>query len=276
MERNRGFILHVLSYSWVLFLIGFGLLAWFHGLGLDRKLKENTALAIELKPNLSNEATLKFQKWLTDQAELIPGSLQHITQGDYASLLANELVGDSLDLSLNKLLPEIFIFKLKQDFLSKDRLKVFEEKVYSQNSVQNFSFQNELTSDLSKSVERIRIGFLAMTLLFVLVGFLISDYLAQVFVDSRTAIIKNWNELGATEEKILAPYLKRVIYLALASACLSVCMLGLIVLLSYYLVPWTASWLETKKFLWVMCILLILGPTLQYVLVKRKIQLLIN
>lgn len=61
--------------------------------------------------------------------------------------------------------------------------------------MQNFSFQNELTSDLSKSVERIRIGFLAMTLLFVLVGFLISDYLAQVFVDSGLPLLKtgmNW------------------------------------------------------------------------------------
>ena len=276
MDKNRGFFLHVLNYAWVLFLIGVGMLAWMHGYGLEKKLKENTALAVELKENQTSESIHKFMKWLEVQPELKSTSLQRIDSKDIKGMLASDWKEDSILNELSPVFPEIIIFKMKQEFLEEDRLKKFAEKLNKQEAVQEFSYQNELTQDLSSMVNRIRIGFLALTILFILVGMLISEYLAQVFVDSRESVIRNWNELGASKDKIINPYLRRVVYLSLASACLSVCLIGLIIFLSYYLLPWIYLWIETKKFLLVMLILMIFGPTLQYLLVKRKIQSILN
>jgi cell division protein FtsX len=276
LDKNRGFFLHVLNYAWVLFLIGIGMLAWFHGYGLEKKLKENTALAIELKPVKSVEQIQKFKQWLETQAEPIPTSIQQIEPREIKEMLASEIKEDSSQSALIANFPPIFIFKVKQEFLEEERLKKFTERLYKQEMVQHFSYQNEITHDLSNMVKRIRIGFLGLTLLFVLVGIMISEYLAQVFVDSRETVIRNWFELGASEDKIVKPYLKRVVYLGLASASLSVCLIGIIILLCSYLVPWIYFWIETQKFLLVMLILMIFGPTLQYILVKRKIQLLLN
>lgn len=260
----------------MLFLIGIGMLAWFHGYGLEKKLKENTALAVELKGKQSKERLNRFVEWLSSQPEIIKSSVQPVDSGEIQNMLASDWKQDSIQNELISYFPEIVIFKMKQEFLEESRLKEFSEKLYKQDAVQNFSYQNELTQDLSATVNRIRFGFLALTVLFILIGVLISEYLAQVFVDSRESVIKNWNELGASKEKIMTPYLRRVIYLGLASACLSVCLIGLIIFLSYYLVPWIYPWIETKKFMMVMLILLIFGPALQYLLVKRKIQLLLN
>lgn len=276
MDKNRGFFLHVLNYAWVLFLIGIGMLAWFHGYGLEQKLKENTALAVELKANQPVERINKFHQWLESQPEIRSSTVQQIDPKEIKGMMASDWKEDSLQEGLLPFFPEIFIFKMKQEFIEEDRLKKFGEKLYKQEVVYHFSYQNELTHDLSSMVNRIRIGFLALTLLFILVGVLISEYLAQVFVDSRESVIRNWNELGAAKTKIISPYLKRIVYLGLASACLSVFLIGLIIFLSYYLLPWIYLWIETKKFLLVMLILMIFGPTLQYFLVKRKIQLLLN
>jgi cell division protein FtsX len=276
LDRNRGFFLHVLNYAWVLFLIGVGMLAWFHCYGLEKKLKENTALAVELKTSQGPAQIQKFKQWLETQPEIIPSTIQRIDTQDIKEMMSLELKSDSLQNGMTGYFPEIFIFKMKQEFLEAEKLKTFSDKLYKQEAVQHFSYQNELTQDLTSTVSRIRLGFLALTVLFVVIGILISEYLAQVFVDSRETVIRNWNELGAVPDKIITPYLKRVVYLSLASACLSVCLIGLIIFLSYYLLPWIYFWIETKKFLLVMLILLIFGPTLQYILVKRKIQSLLN
>jgi cell division protein FtsX len=252
------------------------MLAWFHGYGLEKKLKENTALAIELKTKQSQEHINRFIDWLNSQPEIVKSSVQRVDSGEIENMLASDWNQDSIQKELISYFPQIVIFKLKQECLEESRLKEFSGKLYNQDAVQNFFYQNELTQDLSATVNRIRFGFLALTVLFILVGMLISEYLAQVFVDSREAVIKNWNELGASKDKIMTPYLRRVIYLGLASSCLSVCLIGLIIFLSYYLAPWIYPWIETKKFLMVMMILMIFGPTLQYLLVKRKIQLLLN
>lgn len=252
------------------------MLSWFHGYGLEKKIKENTALAVELKATQMPARIEKFREWLESQPELLPSSIQRIDPKDIKGMLAIDWKEDSIEEGLISNFPEIIIFKMKQEFLEEERLKKFTEKLYKQELVKQFSYQNELTHDLTSMVNRIRIGFLALTVLFVLIGVLISEYLAQVFVDSRESVIRNWNELGASQDKILSPYLKRVIYLGLASACLSVCLIGLIIFLTYYLLPWIYLWIETKKFLLVMLILLIFGPALQYFLVKRKILSLLN
>lgn len=276
MDQNRSFFLHALTYAWVLFLIGIGMLAWFHGLGLERKLKENTALAVELKQGSTKAQIQEFRIWLEQQEQLIPASIRLIEAKDYQNLIDKEMVSQDSALEWGALMPVLIIFKLKQEFLDKQRLSSFEESVYKHSIVSHFSYQNEITSKLSNVVDRIRMIFLGITLVFILVGILISDYLAQVFVDSRTGIIRSWNELGTNPQKIIQPYLKRASLLGLASACMSVFIMGIIILLINYLLPWGLEWLEIKKFFYVLLILLILGPTLQYFFVKRKILSVIN
>ncbi|HEX5625559.1 MAG TPA: hypothetical protein VFX48_06055, partial [Saprospiraceae bacterium] len=232
--------------------------------------------AVELKDDIRPENRDRFMQWLGSQESLIPGSLQKVGEDELKAILEDDLAGDSIQQQIADLVPDILVFKLKKEYLVKDKLAEFEKKLYQQEVVRHFSYQNELTMDISAAVRRIQLGFLGVTLLFMVIGVLISDYLAQVFVDSRSSVIRTWNDLGAAAQKILAPYLRRVVFLGLASACLSVCLMGVMVLLVAYLLPWAGSWIETKKFMGAMAFLLILGPILQYVLVKRKIQMLIK
>ncbi len=276
LEKNRGYFLYVLNYAIVLFLIGLGLLAWFHTFGLEKKLKENTAMAVEMKGNTTRHTLQNMEKWLKSQSELIPESIQRIDSIDIAHVLISEWETEGIEEKLNTRFPQIILFKMKQENLADDKLKLFAEKLYKQEGVHHFTYQNELTHSFSAVLYRIKLGFLILTGLFVLAGVLISEYLARVFVDFRESVIRHWHELGAAQEKFVRPYLKRVIYLGLASACLSVGLIGIIIGLSYYLIPWVLPLIETKKFMLVLIILVILGPTLQYILVKRKILALLN
>lgn len=259
-----------------MFLIGIALLGLLHAIGLESKIKENASLAVELKENIEPKTQKAFENWLNQQKEIIPGSLHLIRQEELEGLLPMELNSDSIRQEAISLLPKIFVFKLDPSTFKQESFARFKQMINDRNEVKEFSYQNELTEDIDKAFGRIRSGFMFITFIFIIIGAAISEYLARVFVDSRSELIKKWNHLGASESMIARPYLSRIFYLALASSFLSVALMGLIILLVYYLFPWAYQWIDTIKFIWVMLILLILGPVLQYELVRRKIKSLLN
>lgn len=276
MSTKRSFLLHVINYSWVLFLVGIALLGLFHAIGLESKIKENASLAIELNENTGPEVQKVFVDWLNQQKEIIQGSLHFISQEELKDFLPDELSSDSARQEAIALLPKILVFKLNPSAFEQGEFNRFKKLINDRTEVKEFSYQNELTEDIEKAFGRIRSGFMFVSLIFIMIGAAISEYLARVFVDSRSELIKKWNHLGASESMIARPYLIRIYYLALASSFLSVALMGLIILFIYYLFPWAYQWIDTIKFIWVMLILLILGPILQYELVRRKIKILLN
>ncbi|MBK9108346.1 MAG: hypothetical protein IPM92_08220 [Saprospiraceae bacterium] len=275
-STNRSFFLHVLNYAWVLFLIGFSMLIWFHGFGLEKKWLQQAVIALELEQNLPLDQQTQILEWLRAQKEIQVGSIQRIDEKELLELLPNDLGSDSARKVAIEMLPVILLFKMTPEGYKNKAFEGFQHKLNNLNGVHSLNYQNELTTDISKSISRLQRVSMFITLLFVAIGFLISDYLAQVFVDSRSAVIHQWNLLGAPETKILKNYLNRSLSLGLASSLFSVCMLGIVLFMLHYLVPWIYEWIETIKFFWVMFILLILGPSLQYLMVKRKIQTLIR
>ncbi|MBK8955966.1 MAG: hypothetical protein IPM34_10475 [Saprospiraceae bacterium] len=275
-STRKSFLLHVINYAWVLFLIGLSMLIWFHGFGLEKKWLTQAVIALELEQNSSPDQQKNIQDWLKNQKEVQPGSVQQIDEKELREFLPNDLRSDSARKAALGLLPVILIFKLEPAIYKNDAFEKFQQNLKALSGVQSLNYQNELTTDISKSISRLQKASLLLTLLFIAIGFLISDYLAQVFVDSRSSMIHQWNQLGAAESRILKNYLNRSLSLGLASALFSICLLGLVLFFIYQLLPWIYEWLETIKFFWVLFILLILGPSLQYILVKSKIQTLIR
>lgn len=275
-SNHKSFFLHVVNYAWVLFLIGLSMLIWFHGFGLEKKWLQQAVIALELEQNIPQAQQTQILEWLKAQKEVQQGSVQKIEENELRELLPNDLSSDSARKAALELLPVILIFKLTPETYKNKDFDGFQQKMKALSGVHSLNYQNELTTDISQSISRLQRVSMFITLLFVAIGFLISDYLAQVFVDSRSSVIHQWNLLGAPETKILKNYLNRSLSLGLASALFSVCLLGIVLFFLHYLLPWIYEWVETIKFFWVMFILLILGPSLQYLLVKRKIQTLIR
>lgn len=275
-STNKSFFLHVVNYAWVLFLIGLSMLIWIHGFGLEKKWLRQAVIALELEQGIPLAQQIHITEWLKSQNEVQQGSVHKIEERELSELLPNDLSSDSARKAALELLPVILIFKLTPETYREKEFKDFQQKLKTLNGVQAFNYQNELTKDISQSISKLQMASLFITLLFVAIGILISDYLAQVFVDSRSSVIHQWNILGAPERTILKNYLNRSISLGLASSLFSVCLLGIVLFFLHYLLPWIYDWIETIKFFWVMFILMILGPSLQYILVKRKIQTLIR
>jgi len=276
LQNNRGFLLHVLNYAWVLFLIGLALLIWVHAFGLEKKLLENAVLALEFEENVSSTTVNQVKNWLLQQPAVDQNSLQALSENDLKEYLPNDLATDSARTAALSAFPALYVFKLNPEAYAKNQFSIFENNVKAQHGVHALHFQNELTADLTKSVRRLQQVSFFITLLFVLVGILIIEYLAQAFVDSRSAIIHQWNQLGASEDRILQTYRKRTISLGLASSLFSIGLLCVILWLVTYLMPWVYDWVDTIKFFFVLFLLLILGPSLQYYLVKAKILSLIR
>ncbi len=276
VQADRNFILHVVNYAWILFLMGISFLVWIHGFGLEKDILEGTSLAVEFKQESDDQEVAHFKKWLEEQSEVLKGSVSMVDESELSQVLTDELNSDSLLSGAKAYFPKIFTFKLNKESFRKDRFSAFKERVEKRKSVRKLYYQNELTEDLEKAIARLKMGFMFITMLFTIIGILISQYLAQIFVSSRIDIIQNYHQMGASLQVIQKPYLKRAWSLGLASALLSVFLMGLMIMFLYYVLPWAYEWVDTIKFLVVVFIILILGPTLQSELVRRKINALIR
>ncbi|MBP8726328.1 MAG: hypothetical protein KBF37_05210 [Saprospiraceae bacterium] len=276
MTANRSFFLHVLNYAWILFILGMALLLWLHTLKLEDRILERAPVAVECEAGISASRVAEIDKWISELPETVAGSLQRIGAEELRQVLPDELPTDSAVAEAAAALNAIFVFRLTKPTYSKQGLETFKQKVEAHDGIRQLSYQNELTEDIGQSIARLRSALLLIVLLLVGVGILITSYLAQVFVDSRSAVILNWHALGASPEQILKNYRRRLLFLGVSSALIAASLVGsLLVLLGYFL-PWTQSWIETAKFFWLLFVLIIFGPTLQYVLVNNKIRRLIQ
>jgi len=275
LTSNRSFFLHVLNYAWVLFILGMALLLWLHTLGLEDRILERAPVAVECKPGISDLQVEGIGKWLVGLPETLPGSLQRIGAEELQQVLPDELPADSAVAEAAASFPAIYVFRLTKSAYNKQGLESFRLKVEGHEGIRQLNYQNELTEDIAGSIARLRSALLVIILLLVGVGMLIAAYLAQVFVDSRSAVILNWYILGATPGQILKIYRRRILLLGVSSALIAASLVGSMLVLLAHLLPWTESWIETAKFFWLLFVLIIFGPTLQYVLVSNKIRRLI-
>ncbi len=256
--------------------MGISLLIWLHVFGLEKNILEGSILSVELQKETDAQESGHFKNWLEDQPEVVKESVHQIEEGELSQVLSDELDSDTLISAAKEHFPYIFTFKLAKEHFQREKFNAFKNRLEKRKSVQQFYYQNELTEDLDKAIGRLKMGFMFITLLFTLIGILISQYLAQVFVDSRIEIIRNYHQMGASLKVIQKPYLRRAMSLGLASSLLSVCLMGVMILFLYYLLPWAYEWVDTIKFLIVVFIILFLGPILQSELVRRKINALIR
>lgn len=77
--------------------------------------------------------------------------------------------------------------------------------------------------------------------------------------------------LGTPVNKITEPYLKQILIYSVVSSLLAIGFISIAILLCKFISPWLYDLVELVKFFIVIFVLLILGPSLHYIMVKSQI-----
>jgi cell division transport system permease protein len=269
-ETRSSNLLHVLAVALVLSLVGLAFLAFVHSIRLEKRIRTETPFVIELRPGYQSDSL----KYLMDKLESLPGivsksvsmiprdrAVQEMSKEQDLALSPGE--NPFFDLIVLNLDPE------QDEQASISRLQEF---------LKGFGFISSASNPIagqagfSDSVRKVKTVLVFSTLLLALMAFFIIGYLVRIFFQTKAPVIRLMGLLGAEPGKIAGPYTRLAIIHGLASALMAVSMLGLALLVLYYMAPWVYHLLDLKNFLITVVVLLITGPGLHYISIRQSIK----
>jgi len=275
-ESQIDIMIHVVAVALVMSLVGIALLAFVHSFSLSKKLKTQTPISIQLNAEYNKDSLKTLSEWLKAKTHISPESVQLVTK----EVALSEMKNDP-DLKINLTADEnpffdVLLFQFKTGPKPSNAINEIQEYLKTQSIVTQPMQLLDVNPSADQSIQNASNVLIFTTLILTLLAFLIIGYLVKMYILSKDSLIRLMFNLGTPIEKIIKPYIRISVIHGLASAFLSIVFVGLSLLVFFYLSPWIYNLLELKNFMLVMLVLLIIGPTLHAIVVRRHINILLN
>ena len=275
-ESQIDIMIHVVAVALVMSLVGIALLAFVHSFSLSKKLKTQTPISIQLNAAYNKDSLKTLSEWLKAKTHISPESVQLVTK----EVALSEMKNDP-DLKINLTADEnpffdVLLFQFKTGPKPSNAINEIQEYLKTQSIVTQPIQLLDVNPSADQSIQNASNVLIFTTLILTLLAFLIIGYLVKMYILSKDSLIRLMFNLGTPIEKIIKPYIRISVIHGLASAFLSIVFVGLSLLVFFYLSPWIYNLLELKNFMLVMLVLLIIGPTLHAIVVRRHINILLN
>ena len=275
-ESQIDIMIHVVAVALVMSLVGIALLAFVHSFSLSKKLKTQTPISIQLNAEYNKDSLKTLSEWLKAKTHISPESVQLVTK----EVALSEMKNDP-DFKINLTADEnpffdVLLFQFKTGPKPTNAINEIQEYLKTQSIVTQPMQLLDVNPSADQSIQNASNVLIFTTLILTLLAFLIIGYLVKMYILSKDSLIRLMFNLGTPIEKIIKPYIRISIIHGLASAFLSIVFVGLSLLVFFYLSPWIYNLLELKNFMLVMLVLLIIGPTLHAIVVRRHINILLN
>lgn len=275
-ESQIDIMIHVVAVALVMSLVGIALLAFVHSFSLSKKLKTQTPISIQLNAEYNKDSLKTLSEWLKAKTHISPESVQLVTK----EVALSEMKNDP-DFKINLTADEnpffdVLLFQFKTGPKPTNAINEIQEYLKTQSIVTQPMQLLDVNPSADQSIQNASNVLIFTTLILTLLAFLIIGYLVKMYILSKDSLIRLMFNLGTPIEKIIKPYIRISVIHGLASAFLSIVFVGLSLLVFFYLSPWIYNLLELKNFMLVMLVLLIIGPTLHAIVVRRHINILLN
>jgi len=275
-ESQIDIMIHVVAVALVMSLVGIALLAFVHSFSLSKKLKTQTPISIQLNAEYNKDSLKTLSEWLKAKTHISPESVPLVTK----EVALSEMKNDP-DFKINLTADEnpffdVLLFQFKTGPKPTNAINEIQEYLKTQSIVTQPIQLLDVNPSAGQSIQNASNVLIFTTLILTLLAFLIIGYLVKMYILSKDSLIRLMFNLGTPIEKIIKPYIRISVIHGLASAFLSIVFVGLSLLVFFYLSPWIYNLLELKNFMLVMLVLLIIGPTLHAIVVRRHINILLN
>ncbi|MCX6273145.1 MAG: permease-like cell division protein FtsX [Bacteroidetes bacterium] len=197
----------VVSITLVLFMLGLLGIILYHAKKASEYVKENIGLTVIMNDNVPDASILAIKKSI-DNAGYIKES-KFITREEAAKSLMKDLGEDFVGfLGYNPLLPSLEL-RMKADYANSDSLKVIEKGIAAHKEVKEIVYQKSLVEVVNKNLRKISFVILGFSTLLLLVSIALINNTIRLAVYSKRFLIKTMQLVGATENFIRWPFLKR-------------------------------------------------------------------
>lgn len=231
-RQRPNYLYAVLSVSAVLFLVGLMGLILLQTQQLNKLLKEQIDIIVELTNELDDEQRKLLQSTLAKSHFILPNSVQYTSKEEALAIMTEELGEDLLHLDLPNPLSDVFTFNVSATYLQADSLARIKALLTKEVGVHDVYYQEDITAQLARSTKRAGWVLFLAGLLFLAIAVTVIHNTIRLALYGNRMLIKTQEMVGASWEFISQPFLRRAIGHGVLSGVFAV---GLLVLLQWWL-----------------------------------------
>ncbi|PHI20063.1 hypothetical protein CEQ90_10030 [Lewinellaceae bacterium SD302] len=207
--RKPNFTYTIISVSLVLLLVGiFGLwmLQAFH---LDKSLKENVDILVELREGTSEENRKSLSTRLGALPYVVGGSVEFRDKENALAEMGDEITQDLRELDLPNPFRDMLSFNVAADYLQKDSLEWITIRLREEAAVLDVYYQDNFVDGIMEKARRLGWVFLVVGVILVLIAMVLIHNTVRLSLYANRFLIKSQQLVGATWGFISRPYLRR-------------------------------------------------------------------
>lgn len=220
----------IISISLVLLLIGIAALLIVNARSVSDYFKENMQLSVILKPDVSDEDALSYQKSV-ETLPFIKGT-RLVTREEGAAELAGMLGDDFLSVFETSPVPVSLEITLQADYVAPDNVAFVRRTLSASDKVEEVEYQQSLVETLNANLAKISLVLGVFILLMLFISFVLINNTVRLGVFSRRFTVHTMQLVGATRRFIRKPFMNGALLQGLVSSVLAlVALAGVLALL---------------------------------------------
>lgn len=226
---RASYITSIISIMLVLFMLGLLGMIILHGKKLSDYVRENISISVMLKDNLSDDLIQDYMNRL--QRTKYVKQAEFITREQAAKELSNELGEDFVQFLGYNPLPASIDLQLKAGYANTDSIMRIEKQLLSSNLVKEVVYQKSLIDQVNSNISKISLVILSFSLILLIISVILINNTIKLSIYARRFLIRSMQLVGATENFIRLPFLKRsIVHGVIAAVIADVLLIGTIYL----------------------------------------------
>jgi len=204
---RASYITSIISIMLVLFMIGLLGMIIIHGKKLSDYVRENISISLMLKENLADEQVQNYMKRLQNTSYV--KQAEFISREQAAKQLSNELGEDFVEFLGYNPLPASIDLQLKAGYANNDSIARIERQLLSSNLVKEVVYQKSLIDQVNSNISKISMVIISFSLILLIISVILINNTIKLSIYAKRFLIRSMQLVGATENFIRLPFIKR-------------------------------------------------------------------
>lgn len=213
---RASYITSIISIMLVLFMLGLLGMIILHAKKLSDYVRENISISLMLKDDVSDDLVQTYMKRL--QKTSYVKQAEFISREQAAKELSNELGEDFVNFLGYNPLPASIDLQLKAGYANNDSIARIEKLVLAGNIVKEVVYQKSLIDQVNSNINKISMVIISFSLILLIISVILINNTIKLSIYAKRFLIRSMQLVGASENFIRLPFIKRSIFHGLIAA----------------------------------------------------------
>ncbi len=244
----------------VLFMLGLLGMIILHGKKLSDYVRENISISVMLKENVDDDLVQNYMKRL--QKTSYVKQAEFISREQAAKELSNELGEDFVQFLGYNPLPASIDLQLRAGYANSDSIAKIERQLLTSNLVKEVVYQKSLIDQVNSNISKISLVIMSFSLILLIISIVLINNTIKLSIYAKRFLIRSMQLVGATENFIRLPFIKKSIIHGVIAALIANLLLVGTLYIAQQRIPEIAELQDIKQFGLFFAGVLVLGVVL--------------